>query len=458
METSWTIKPGVTWHDGTPFTTDDLLFTLQVGRDREIPVAGDPVYAFVDRVEAVDTRTITVGWNRPYIRADRLFGRTIALPLPAHILRKPYEESKATFADLPYWSSEFVGSGPFKVKEFAPSTGLTLTAFDGYVLGRPLLDQIEVRFILDLNTMVANVLGGSVDMTMGRGISTQQAVQVQDTWRDGKVDVSPRSWVFMFGQYIDPTPAVVADVRFHRAAMFGTNRQEMVDTIQYGRSIVADSVLNPDLPQYRDIVARIPKYPYDPARATALLSELGYTRGGDGLLRDSAGQSLDVEIRTTADVDATVKSVAAVSDYLRRLGMTMNEVVIPTQRAGDRPYRATTPGLEILRGPTGEDTFAALVSARTPLPENNYLVTGNYPRYVNEQWDALINRFFSTIPMDQRMQALSDLVYWEQDQLPIMGLFFDTQVTLIANKLVNVRGASGVNSTQGWDSHTWDMK
>src|SRR5439155_3827819 len=184
-------------------------------------------------------------------------------------------------AEQPYWTFEFVGTGPFKVKEFAPSTGLTLTAFDSYVLGRPRLDSIEVRFILDLNTMVANVLGGSVDLTMGRGISIQQAVQVQDAWRDGKTDVSPRSWVFMFGQYIDPSPPVVGDVRFHKAVMYGTNRQEMVDTIQYGRSIVADSVLNPGLPQYRDIVARVPKYPYDPTRATQLLTELGYTKAPD---------------------------------------------------------------------------------------------------------------------------------------------------------------------------------
>src|SRR2546423_14858686 len=137
----------------------------------------------------------------------------------------------------------------------------------------------------------------------------------------------------MFGQYIDPNPAVVEDTRSHKAVMFGINRQEMVDTIQYGRSIIADTVLNPNQPQYRDIIARVPRYPYDPARATQLLSELGYAKGADGALRDPAGQQLTVEMRTTADVDATVKSLSAAGDHLPPHSMGIHGGMIPTPRA-----------------------------------------------------------------------------------------------------------------------------
>ncbi len=94
------------------------------------------------------------------------------------------------------------------------------------------------------------------------------------------------------------------------------------------------------------------------------------------------------------------KSIAAVANYLRQVGMAVSETIIPTQRAGDRSYRVTFPGLEMLRGPIGEYALLSvdsLDSSRIPTPENHY-TTGNYPRYSNPQWDALLNRYLVTIP------------------------------------------------------------
>src|SRR5437764_794195 len=81
-----------------------------------------------------------------------------------------------------------LAAGPFKLKEWASGSHLVLEAFDGYALGRPKIDEIEVRFILDSNTLVANVLADTIDLTLGRGISIEQALQVRDQWRRGKVD------------------------------------------------------------------------------------------------------------------------------------------------------------------------------------------------------------------------------------------------------------------------------
>lgn len=71
METTWTIREGVRWHDGTPFTTDDLLFTATVGRDREVAILNNAAWASVDDVTALDERTLTIRWREPYIYADR---------------------------------------------------------------------------------------------------------------------------------------------------------------------------------------------------------------------------------------------------------------------------------------------------------------------------------------------------------------------------------------------------
>jgi ABC-type transport system substrate-binding protein len=271
METVFVLKLRAIWHDGAPYTSDDLAFTLQVGRDREIAVAGAPAYAYIESVSTPDERTIVLLWSQPYIRADRMFGKSLALPLPAHILRRAYEENKSSFTDQPYWGSEFIGSGPYKVKEFNPRSNIVVTAFDSYI-------------------------------------------------------------------------------------------------------------------------------------------------------------------------------------------MAIDQNLIPTQRAGDRPYRATFPGLELLRGPIGEDLYQNYASSRIPLPTNTYQVTGNYSRYNTPQWNALIDKFYTTIPMDERMQVLSDLTFMAQDQLPFMGLFFDSEVALISNRLVNVNVARADLTAMGWNAETWDLR
>ena len=60
METTWTIREGARWHDGAPFTTDDLLFTAMVGRDREVAILNNAAWASVDDIAALDERTITI--------------------------------------------------------------------------------------------------------------------------------------------------------------------------------------------------------------------------------------------------------------------------------------------------------------------------------------------------------------------------------------------------------------
>jgi peptide/nickel transport system substrate-binding protein len=82
MQTTVQLKPGVTWHDGTPLTADDLIFTLQVVRDRELPTLRNRNYDLIEQVSAPDARTIVVEWSRPYIEANELFSRSLGLPLP----------------------------------------------------------------------------------------------------------------------------------------------------------------------------------------------------------------------------------------------------------------------------------------------------------------------------------------------------------------------------------------
>jgi peptide/nickel transport system substrate-binding protein len=117
METTWRIRPGTQWHDGAPFTSDDVVFTAQVAQDPALPFPRDPGYRAVEGIDAPDPLTLVIRWKEPYIEADRLFGMRL-LPLPKHLLEEQYTENKANFAQLPYWTSDFVGTGPFAIKSY----------------------------------------------------------------------------------------------------------------------------------------------------------------------------------------------------------------------------------------------------------------------------------------------------------------------------------------------------
>ncbi|HEY3117745.1 MAG TPA: ABC transporter substrate-binding protein, partial [Chloroflexota bacterium] len=188
MEMTWKIRSGARWHDGTPLTSEDLAFTIRVSRD--VPEFRIPVFAGLEALETPDSSTAIARWERPYINADALFTRAVASPIPRHLLEQSFLDNKAAFVDQPYWTSEFVGTGAFKLKELVQGSHVLLEANPDYALGRPKIDTIEVKFMSG-SAIVANLLANAVDVTLGRSISLEQASELVDRWTEGKLDVMP---------------------------------------------------------------------------------------------------------------------------------------------------------------------------------------------------------------------------------------------------------------------------
>ncbi len=451
MTTTWKLKPNLVWHDGAPFTSGDLLFTATVGQDREIGLLRDRAYDFVESVEATDPTTVTVRWNGTYILADNMFS-SFAIPLPRHLLERPYAEDRANFIGHPYWTREFVGTGPFKLRDWVQNSHLVITAFDGYALGRPKLDEIEVRFFLDPNVVIANLLSGTVEMTMGRGISLEQGVEARDNWREGVLSLSYGSWIALFPQFVNPNPAVIGDVRFRRALMHAVDRKSMIDTILYGQVPVPTSFMNPGLPEFRETESAAVRYDYDPRRAAQLIEELGYSRGGDGFFASPNGQRLSVEVRTTAGDDLRDKLLFATSDYWQQNGVGVEAVIIPRQRTDDREYRSTRPGFEMVRQPNDltEGALRRYHGQEAALPENGFRGQ-NRTRYASPELDGLIDRYLVTVPRQERMEVLRQMVRHISEQLPIMGITYNVEAMLVARRIVNVNADVGTRNGHEWD-------
>ncbi|HZT07864.1 MAG TPA: ABC transporter substrate-binding protein [Chloroflexota bacterium] len=452
METTWHLRSGIVWQDGAPFTSEDLAFTVAIGQDKDVPLFRDLAFDSIRGTEQPDAQTFIVHWNRPFIQADGLLATdSVLLPVPKHIVEKPYLDNRAALGELPYWGPEFVGTGPFKLKEWVAGSHLLLVANDAYVLGRPKVDEIEVKFIPDPDTLSANILAGSVELTLGRSLSLDEALQVGDQWRDGKIETDVNGWLVMYPQLLTPEPAAIGDPRFRRGLLSAIDRQTMADTLlRPGMSQVAHFFLGPNEPDYDDVEGSAVKYPYDARQATQLVESVGFRRGQDGVLRDAAGQPVSVEIRNRG-IEIGRKSVFAVADYWKQIGLAVETTIIPPQRAQDRPYMATFPGFLLYNQPSDINFLKRIHSSQTPLPENGF-VGQNNSRYVDKAFDALIDRLFITIPRGERMRILGQIVHEMTDQALLLGLFYNLEPQMIGARLVNV-GAG-----PPWNAGEWDVR
>jgi peptide/nickel transport system substrate-binding protein len=460
METTWKIKSTARWQDGTPVTAEDFRFGARVEQDKDLGVPGNATFDLIDGIDAPDASTVVVRWKQPFIEADSMFTYAIALPIPRHLVESAYTEDKANFFGVPYWTQDFVGAGPYRMRDWVLDSHIVLQAYDGYVLGRPKIDEIEIRFIPDPNTIVANLLAEASDMTLGRSLLTvEQAQEVLNQWRDARLGTSYVSWAVVHSQFINTNPPVITDVRFRKALIQAIDRQQMMETFMGGQSSVTHTFVGPDSAEYREIEPSIVKYDYDPRRAAQMIEGLGYSKGGDGFYADASGQKLVLPIQTTIRSEINPKMLLAVADYWKQIGVDTDPFFVPIQRINDRELRATFPGFEVLgAGDIGvsPDVVRRFHSSLIALPENRFNVTGNNPRYNSPELDSLIDRYAVTIPRPERMALLGQIVHHLSDQIPSLGLFYVVDSTIYSKRIANMTKRTD-KATQAWNAEEWDL-
>ena len=457
METTWTLREGLKWHDGTPLTTDDLTFAVRVGQDRALPEFGHAAYRALDGVRAVDARTIALDWREPYIQADIMFSWEVALPLPKHLLEDAYLNNRDAFTQHRYWSHEYVHSGPFRVREFVPTERLMLDAFPDFVFGRPVVDQVEVRFISDANTLIANLIAGDVHFTIGPGIAVDQALQAQERWQEGKMATYPyQSTTVARAQFMNPDPPAQLDLRFRRALYHAVDREALNESVTRGLAPVSGFVIPPGAPEFGAITPSVVQYAYDPRRATQLLDEAGFARVGEAY-RDPSGRELSVEIQATQGDTGQEQAILTLADSWQRVGVRATPRLLSPEVA-TREFRATRSAFEV-----GAHSLAMSQPRRLtwfyggdiPSAENRFRGS-NFSRYANAELDAVIDRFFVTVPPHERIELLKQVAHHVTDQVVVMTLYHTVHAALINNRVQNVTPRTG--HAQTWESHKWDIR
>lgn len=447
MEVTWKLRSGPEWHDGAPFTVEDLLFTIQVGRDREIPALRSSAFLMFDSAEAVDSRTVLLRYAKPFIEADS-FSYT---PFPKHVLEPAYLENKATFTEHSYFHSEFFGTGPFRIREWVRNSHVVLAANDRYFLGRPKIDEIEVRFIVDQNTLVANVLAGTVELLMSRGLSLDQGMTIRQQWREGQVVPQQSNIVAAYPQFVNPDPVIVTDLRFRRGLLHALDRQSLADTIYGGLVTVPHLYLNHRDSAYPHVDQGVRRYDYDPRRAIELIQSTGATRASDGGFRDAAGQPIKLPVRSTTTRAERTQMLFALLEAWQQIGLGAEADIAPPQVVADREYQSVFPALQFTQRGGSQTSLRDFHSSAIPLPENRWQ-GNNIPRYSNPELDSLIDRFNVTIPVPERNRVVSQILHHIADQLPLVPVVYGMDIFLITNRLRNVGPES-----MPWNAHEWEV-
>jgi peptide/nickel transport system substrate-binding protein len=461
METTLLLRPGVVWHDGQPLTADDIVFSWQVNRDPDIPNSNAEPARLMSSAEARDPTTVVITWSALYPYADRIGHREL-FTLPRHLLSRFYPDGKDALLAQPYFSDQYVGLGPYRVVRWERGANLELQGFDRYFLGRPKIETIRVAFIPDGNTALANLKAHTLQTFLPPGGPDFAAlIQVKQDWEasgygSGMVEVA--RWKFIEpqkGRYAQPTD--LAEVRARQALLLAIDRPELSQAIYGPHGEQADSWVHPSFTQFPRVQDAITKYPRDSRRASALLAELGWERGGDGVLQ-KGGQRFAIAMRTREDQTEAL----ILADHWKQIGVSGTYEQQSPQELRDRQTRAQYTGMDISRGSMPPLTIIrSLLSDAIPTAENRW-AGSNRGAYASPAWDELGRQFLGALDETRRVGIEREMIRVLTTELPLLPLMYDPDVILTGGGLTGIQAATGT-SHNGQIMHTgnvheWDTR
>ena len=456
MDMAWKLKPNIKWHDGTPFTSADLLFSFGVYKDPELPSPFSPQLALMESAAAPDAQTFTVHWGQTYVFANQSQG---LVPLPKHLLEEPYRGDKDAFVKSSYFNRDWVGLGPYRISRWEPGSHMELARFDDFYERRPPFDSVIVRFIGDGNTMLANIMAGAVDVVLPPSVDLTTAFDLRGRWEGtgNQVLITSTGRIHFMEiqhrpQYAKPTNGLT-NRTVRQALNHATDRQALVDVITQGIGQVADSYARPTDPFRPAVESAIVQYPYDPARAQQLLTQAGWQRGSDGVLADSqSGERFESEIWARQASGGQEREPSIIADQWGQVGAKMTPFVIPAVRESDREYQATLPTI-IISGNLGpDDWYYARLNSRFIASAADRWTGRNKLGYSNPRLDQLVDQLQGTIDPNQRAALHRELIQLETSEVAFMPLYWEV-VPVMALKGVKIPAYSNRTASNfiAWD-------
>ena len=255
----FTLREGVSWHDGQPFSARDVAFTFEYIKKHPYKWVDGSV---VKRVEVINDQTVKLVLSKKYAPFLHCIAATMPI-LPEHIMRNI--DSPVTFRE----SVALIGTGPYKVVDYNKQQGTYLyQANSDYRMGRPIFDRI--RFIKMRQEMYATAL------QRGRINAGQVPAEIADSLKQKGFTVlaGPHDWVAKMT--INHKKGVLANRQFRHALAAAIDRQALVDICQRGFALAGGNGLLPSDNRWFSKVTD--NDPYDLNRASRIIEGLGYVK------------------------------------------------------------------------------------------------------------------------------------------------------------------------------------
>lgn len=291
------LRHNIKWQDGQPLTCDDLKFTWQVVMNPKTNVATTDGYKDIKDIDCSDPYVAVVHMKRlyaPYL--EQLWGVNGNAPiLPKHLLAAANASgsiNEASYNAMP------IGSGPFKVVEWQRGTEVRLQANPNYFMGKPKLNEVIFRIMPDENTMETQLQTHEIDMiARGTGLKWPRYQQLASAPNSGLTAIRIDTYIFGHIDFNLQRP-IFSDVNVRTALAYATNRAEIINKIQHGSAIPAETDQSPKLSwAYTD---NITHHPFDPAKARQILDADGW-KVGPGGIRVKNGQKLEFDLSTQTE-------------------------------------------------------------------------------------------------------------------------------------------------------------
>ena len=451
-ETTWTLRANARWHDGTPVSPEDVIFSWQVAMAPDVPYKARQAASQIADIQAIDEHAFTIHWKTVFVGAGRLSERDLFL-LPRHIMEPSFLGDRTAFVNSPYWSSGFVGTGPYRITEWVPGSHANIEAYDGFYAEPPKIKSIVFRTIPDVTAGVANIRAGEVDVWLGSSFGLEHARSLKDEWEStgaGRVITYPR---LVFEIRLRPDDPKVSDLRVRKALYHAIDREAIVRDLYFGLLRVAHTFVAPGNDGFEQIEPRLAKYPYDLNRAHALLGELGWSKGPDGQLRNDRGEPFSFQFSTTSNNREREELQAVIADMWKAAGFDVTFDNVPLTMQSDPSYQFATTDL------SGISTD---FEANMPRFDGRNRKSAQNPRganvwgYSNPEVDQLIDVWTRTLDRAQQVEVEATILQRLSEELAILPINYRIEAITVSKGLVGVPPRSSVQSaTNTWNVETW---
>jgi peptide/nickel transport system substrate-binding protein len=434
------LKSGVTWHDGTPFTADDVKYNIELIQNPKFLAGRRAGHEWVRDITVVSPTELTWRLEKPYAPYPSILSWTFFVP--KHVFEKEADPNKAAFVNHP------IGTGPFVWGERVPGDHITLTANPHYHGEGPHLERLVVKYVPDLTVLYTQFQTGDIDYIGLQGITPDHFDEAK-TLKDRFVTPVPQAFIENIG--LNLGRPVFKELAVREALYLAMDKKSIIEQIYYGLPTPTESYLpkqswafNPDLPPQS----------YDPDKAKKILDDAGWKPGTDGI-REKNGIRLEFTNSTTAGNHVREQAQQLLQQNWADIGakMTISNLP-PAVMWGDywtlSKFDSGMVGIDFMIGPD-PDATDYFSSKSIPAQGGG---GQNTTQYANPAVDALLAEAASTVDQAKRKAAYLKMQEQTRKDLPYLPIF---QYAMVQGVKSNLQGfAPNVSVEENcYNANTW---